>query len=998
MIRLFSIILFLIISTYINGQKYNYQHYDLTSGLAGLTIYKIVQDHDGFLWFATETGLSRFDGTTFKNFSTADGLPDNEIINLYVDNQNRVWILPFAHSICYYKDGKIHTQQNDTLLAKMKFTSNPVLIMQDKTGNILITENTSFHILTRNNLVVFKNTIDGFKFINMGLGINEEGNIVYPIIEKVESGMPNWRLFQLKNAVLQNVKTESFEEHNFAFSTTFLSTTSVLITQRYYQLHILSKQYKYSKRVRIPKDLISISSLTDTSFTLNCNNGVFVFDLHKGGICDTFLRNKATLCSFKDSEGNLWFGTNGHGIFRLVEKSIVNYDFLYHSNTLPVYSLCKTNNKLYVGTSQALIWEIGSNGKIIKNKKISDEAMDARVTGILSYDDKLIVGSGSATSLKYYFKGKEYILLLAASVKKLTLVQNELLIATNSDVYALNMDSLSYYAFAPIAKELESVYSKYHFLSTISNASHIWISKRSTCAYKCDSTYYIGSLNGLYKVSNTRQETYLGSTDSLLASRISAIVQDSEILWIATYGNGIVGYDYKKENVVAHISEKEGLISNMCRDIAIQSNTLWVGTNKGLNAILLNKRKQVSDIKAYTAKNGLNNDIVNCLLVNKDSIYIGTPYGLVVFVPALIDNYSIANLKVNSIVSSKHKWLDRPSDIQLEAGDNRFYVDYSCISFKSQKNITYNFRLIGLDTQWNTTKETFLDYPSLPPGDYKLELYAVNAFGKRSNDVVITFTIEKFFYQQLWFILLVAGIILAIGWLLVLKRIRKIKRTEHEKLTTQKRLSELEQMAFRAQMNPHFIFNCLNSIQQYIFSKNVLDANHFITAFSSLIRQTMELSAKKLISLEEEIKYLSTYLKLEHTRFDGNFDYNIAVAAQLIPETIYLPSLILQPFLENSIRHGIRNLKERKGKICVQFFEQDNRLFCVIEDNGIGRKASQKLRTLNKIEHQSKGLSLIEKRIEVLNNENEQQIILNIEDVFPDEEYSGTKVTLQIPL
>src|SRR6185436_14435634 len=152
-------------------------------------------------------------------------------------------------------------------------------------------------------------------------------------------------------------------------------------------------------------------------------------------------------------------------------------------------------------------------------------------------------------------------------------------------------------------------------------------------------------------------------------------------------------------------------------------------------------------------------------------------------------------------------------------------------------------------------------------------------------------------------------------WYTISRQIKKIKKNENEKLQTQKRLSEFEQMAFRAQMNPHFIFNCLNSIQQYIFSKNVLDANLFITEFSSLIRQTMELSGKKLVSLEEEIKYLSTYLKLEHTRFDENFNYDISVAPDLTPETIYLPPLLLQPFVENSIRHGIRNLKTKKGKI-----------------------------------------------------------------------------------
>jgi sensor histidine kinase YesM len=129
----------------------------------------------------------------------------------------------------------------------------------------------------------------------------------------------------------------------------------------------------------------------------------------------------------------------------------------------------------------------------------------------------------------------------------------------------------------------------------------------------------------------------------------------------------------------------------------------------------------------------------------------------------------------------------------------------------------------------------------------------------------------------------------------ILKWIKRIRKNENEKLQTQKRLSELEQLAFRAQMNPHFIFNCLNSIQQYIFSKNELDANRFITDFASLIRQTMDLSVNKVISLEEEIRYLTTYLKLEHTRFEENFDYKISADADINQESVYLPSMFLQP-------------------------------------------------------------------------------------------------------
>src|SRR5215831_9885537 len=130
-----------------NAQEYSYSHYDTKDGLAGSTVYCGAQDKDGFLWFGTETGLSRFDGTHFQDFTTADGLPDNEIVRLFVDSKNRVWILPFRNSLCYYWKGKIHNQENDTLLHKFPFGSEVIDIAENKKGDILITERNQAYII-----------------------------------------------------------------------------------------------------------------------------------------------------------------------------------------------------------------------------------------------------------------------------------------------------------------------------------------------------------------------------------------------------------------------------------------------------------------------------------------------------------------------------------------------------------------------------------------------------------------------------------------------------------------------------------------------------------------------------------------------------------------------------------------------------------------------------------------------------------------------------------
>ena len=148
------------ISISIKCQEYNYAHYDVKDGLAGSTVYTEVQDHDGFMWFGTETGLSRFDGTHFKNFYTSDGLPDNEIIKLFVDSKNRIWIVPFKNSICYYWEGKIHNQENDSSLKKLKVTNELISVIEDNQGNILVAEVHHLYIISPDGKI---KTIDHFQ-------------------------------------------------------------------------------------------------------------------------------------------------------------------------------------------------------------------------------------------------------------------------------------------------------------------------------------------------------------------------------------------------------------------------------------------------------------------------------------------------------------------------------------------------------------------------------------------------------------------------------------------------------------------------------------------------------------------------------------------------------------------------------------------------------------------------------------------------------------------
>jgi LytS/YehU family sensor histidine kinase len=265
--------------------------------------------------------------------------------------------------------------------------------------------------------------------------------------------------------------------------------------------------------------------------------------------------------------------------------------------------------------------------------------------------------------------------------------------------------------------------------------------------------------------------------------------------------------------------------------------------------------------------------------------------------------------------------------------------------------------------------------------------------------ITARFTIQQLLWEKTWFRILAGFVFLGITGLLVWFIIYRIRKREQEKTTINKRIGDLEQLARKAQMNPHFIFNSLNSIQQYVMDSDLAGANKFISGFSRLIRQTLHFSSQPEISLEEELDYLKNYLELERTRLEDAFAWQVIVEDSIRPADYYLPPMLLQPFVENSIRHGLRLRKDKKGKVIINIKKQSNLLVCILEDNGIGRKAAQKLKSHSHIEYQSKGMTLTAERIAMLNKDNPHTISMHIDDLEDDQQNAlGTRVTITFPV
>jgi hypothetical protein len=249
-------------------------------------------------------------------------------------------------------------------------------------------------------------------------------------------------------------------------------------------------------------------------------------------------------------------------------------------------------------------------------------------------------------------------------------------------------------------------------------------------------------------------------------------------------------------------------------------------------------------IDKYSISDGLASDIINAVYEAGKKVFVGTPEGITIFDEDKMASQSQCVLRfIDITIAGKSYYPDKaPASIPHEK--NSIAFNYVGISFKSNGEIRYRYRLTGLDSVWQETRETFLNYTTLPSGDYALQLQAVNKFDVSSQVLTVPFTIEKMLHEKTWFRLLLALLFLAVTGLVVSLIIRRIRKREREKADISKRMGELEQLSRKAQMNPHFIFNSLNSIQQYVMDSDLAGANKFISGFSRLIRQTLDFSSK----------------------------------------------------------------------------------------------------------------------------------------------------------
>lgn len=986
----FIVFVFCLFAASLNAQQPVFRHYTVDDGLPSNEIYHVIQDSKGYIWLATNMGVSRYDGHTFRNFDKQDGLSENTVFEIYEDEKGRVWFVSFPCQLAYfYNDSIISYKYNDLLKNEVGAVAIPVkssffiskndevkigvmsegLISIDNKGNLKKlhpsgAESTEAHLFLQDDKVLVS---QGKIMFLYRINIHEKG-----IIQKyfINNKVRNFSHRQLMAIRLGQDQVAFMQNDLLAVFTPKKEPVVKFMDFRIFGIY---------------------TDNNDNLWLATDMNGAICYDKGRVNLRPLYhLLNGISVSSVcQDSEGGRWFSTLAEGLYYLPSGNFNSYTKESGLTSSNINKLILLDGKLIAGTKDQFINIIMNNN--ISNLKVSNTKND--IIQALSEDKKGMLWIGTNEYL--YSLNKLKTIKRYENYSEISSVR---LIASKSKsrwIFSIKNISNSYDGGLWLGES--NCFSKFINGRVVYNSlSTDNIGLRVEAILQTDSnTVYIGATSGLWRRDKTGINN-LKELNSLLGNRITDMKfnESASQLYIGTKGSGLLTYNLKAS--VTRITKSDGLSSNSITSLAFINGYLWVATNRGLNCFDPTKiGTREFKINSYFKQHGLISNEINQIAGDSNNIYIATNQGITVFnyrvyqpvlapPPVYINAFSIMNK--DTIVQSGYRINNEQKLITIE---------FIGISYRDADNIKYRYRLVGLSDNWINTKNTVVEYAFLPSGSYKFEVIAINADGIESHSAAqISFTILPPFWKTWWFISISIFVISVIIYLYYINRVRQLRK-EHQ---LRNDINWYRQQALGKQMDPHFVFNTLNSIQSYIIKNDRLASSQYLSKFAKLMRLILNSSQKQAVPLNDEISALSLYLELESLRFEQKFDYHLNIDPTIDPLACFIPPFMIQPFIENAIWHGIMGIKG-VGCISIYFVKNQNKITCTIEDNGIGREKSKLMKSGFKRDQKSLGISLVESRLNLLNSLYGIDMHSLVTDLYDkDGHASGTKVVIDLPL
>jgi len=1005
---------------------------DIKNGLSQNSVTDIFQDSKGYMWFCTDEGLNRFDGYDFLKFDKQTDNKNSIISNFtscIVESSPGVfWIgTEKGLSIYVYEKKKFFNVENPAQIKKLTVENNNTVWAQTpyslykirliENDNKKADYNVSVEPMNAYKEIIYKR--DDNHFILAG-----RDNHIYNYdfdtkLIKQQNLSAVWKIIIQKkiNSFIKDIhgnfwigtnnglyKTDkhflnidSFPSQRISFTglqSKITDITSGKLGNIYiatYQQGLLIYDITRNKFATYQSDPYNLTSLPDNKIlSLHIDNSnTFWIGTKGSGLATyspykfkfkhitqepfktTWLTNKYVLSFEADDDENIWIGTDGGGLYEFDTKSSV------FSN-----------------------WRNNSSASSLSNDVVQHLLIDSYKNIWVATMNGICKFNPSTNAFKRYFITTHK----ASDNLKIPAYSNIRIFETREkELYAL--DERSIYRF----NSAENTFEDIRFNYKTSNPT-----PRSILEDK-DGTWWLATASGILHVNirtglldekalKVVNNKYF-KTDQLYC----LLSEDNNHFWIGAGNSGLYLFDKKNKKITEHYTEKEGLSNNFIYGILKDNfGKIWMSTNRGISVF----EPTVKQFRNYDINDGLQSNEFNggaFYKTKNNELLFGGINGFNIIEPDKVpfNSYkpfaNITSIKTDDSTYSASQYTPQIKRISLPSKENNISFEFASSDYVNTPKNRFEYKLDGYNKNWTRTNRNFVSYTKLPPGNYIFYVRASNNDGVWSTAAAsFSFRIRPTIWQSWWFRIIASIIVAYYIYRTITNRIKIARKKETDKMQLarqkteyEKQLAEIKLKALVSQMNPHFIFNCMNSIQAMILSDQNMQASTYLTKLSRLVRSVLENSVKTLIPLQDVIENLKLYLELESLRFDQQFNYDIKTE-NIDVYSVEMPSMLIQPYVENAIWHGL--LKKVGDKnVQIKFYKKENTIFCEIEDNGIGRVKAAEL-NLRK-QHKSLGTLITKEMFETLHKIKDTKHDVEIIDLYDENHLpTGTKVVIEMEM
>jgi hypothetical protein len=945
------------------------------------------------LWVGSSNGLGRYDGRRFTNYGFADGLPYLQISAIFEDSRHRLWI---------------GTTKGIAQLSGNRFISTNTIDKEDYTGTYGFYEDEGNELWALTNKGVYKLIDTVWSRITL---FPPYANRPCKSIIKTKSGL----LFNYGNVLVKrnnsgkySIISESQVNGDFNYFNSLQYHGNAEYVSVYNKLYLIEED-----KLKLVIDNISSSNFRyyvdgSSCFVTIEGRGLYVYQLpapNERPVFFTTYRSNFIFDIYRDRHDNIWM-TSYEGLLKIQPKTYTDYQReIFKEPLREIRNIVSLYNDLLISSSSTGFYILHDYAlKNLPQIPAYSSLQQYQHDKVEGYTDDYADGTWMMTrEMKFLYIRKGQI------TDHSKMLQHK----TREPFYDIAVDPVSQKVF--VCTDSTLMAGDANKMAVYHDADNKSLEKPISVAFAENG---IGIVNvffkGIYFINKQNKLVKAPPELDIIDERVSGWIYPTvfDLMWVRNTGRGLLCFrvnDSCKVRDVQQYTTAEGLPSNDVLDIATdKEKRLWVCTSNGLAVMVRDNEKDSWDIYNVGKQLGINFEswVDGRMAVDTfGHIWLSTTDNLIKLYPekihlrketprAVIEKVlpGMNETEWSKRTDSVYSYFQLPYNPVFKYNENSLGIRFNGTNLSEASGQEYSYMLEPLDTAWSeATQNNIVSFLKLLPGNYTFKVRVKNEDTAWSEPATFSFTIERPFWDKWWFRLVLIGLGASVIIYFYSRRIKAVR----EEAQLQNQLKELEMKALKAQMNPHFIYNALNSIQSLIVDERKTEAINYVGTFSRLLRQVLEHTDNNVVSLEKELQTLKLYVKLESLRLHIDLEYSISAHPEVMTEFEKVPPLVLQPFVENALWHGLSR-KEGLKKLEVLVSQTEEFLVCTIKDNGIGRAKAATLKKSSATEmYASRGIDITIKRLAEFNKTKDSPAVYN--DLFDSEgNPTGTEVNVYI--